>query len=206
MRQDAKRSYGSSRSHCWPAQPFCRRVSRPRCPPTRSPASSRAPNSRSSSTAPSAACTPPATNGKYEAWLDAWTELKDGQFSYEIVSERGSDTARGKVLRADAGARAGAGEQRRRPASRDLTRGQLRIHRGRPRRRRRARRPDQAAPQRRAARRRPRRAERRRRAASASKASCRRTRPSGPAWSTSSGATRASAACGCRSRPRRPRR
>jgi hypothetical protein len=38
-------------------------------------------------------------NGKYEAWLDAWTELKDGQFSYQIVSERGSDTARGKVLR-----------------------------------------------------------------------------------------------------------
>jgi hypothetical protein len=38
-------------------------------------------------------------NGKYEAWLDAWTELKDGQFSYEIVSERGSDIARGKVLR-----------------------------------------------------------------------------------------------------------
>jgi hypothetical protein len=38
-------------------------------------------------------------NGKYEAWLDAWTELKDGRFSYEIVSERGSDTARSKVLR-----------------------------------------------------------------------------------------------------------
>lgn len=38
-------------------------------------------------------------NGKYEAWLDAWTELKDGQFSYQIVSERGSDMARGKVLR-----------------------------------------------------------------------------------------------------------
>jgi hypothetical protein len=38
-------------------------------------------------------------NGKYEAWLDAWTELKDGQFSYQIVSERGSDTARNKVLR-----------------------------------------------------------------------------------------------------------
>jgi hypothetical protein len=38
-------------------------------------------------------------NGKYEAWLDAWTELKDGRFSYEIVSEKGSDTARGKVLR-----------------------------------------------------------------------------------------------------------
>jgi len=38
-------------------------------------------------------------NGKYEAWLEAWTELKDGRFSYEIVSERGSDVARGKVLR-----------------------------------------------------------------------------------------------------------
>jgi hypothetical protein len=38
-------------------------------------------------------------NGKYEAWLDAWTELKDGRFTYEIVSERGSDTARCRVLR-----------------------------------------------------------------------------------------------------------
>ena len=38
-------------------------------------------------------------SGKYDAWLEAWTELKDGRFSYEIVSERGSDTARGKVLR-----------------------------------------------------------------------------------------------------------
>jgi hypothetical protein len=38
-------------------------------------------------------------NGKYEAWLDAWTELKDGRFSYEIVSERGSEIARSKVLR-----------------------------------------------------------------------------------------------------------
>jgi hypothetical protein len=37
---------------------------------------------------------------KYEAWLDAWTELKDGRFSYRIVSERGSDTVRSKVLRA----------------------------------------------------------------------------------------------------------
>jgi hypothetical protein len=37
---------------------------------------------------------------KYEAWLEAWTELKDGRFSYEIVSERGSDTVRTKVLRA----------------------------------------------------------------------------------------------------------
>ena len=38
-------------------------------------------------------------NGKYEAWLEAWTELKDGQFTYQIVSERGSDMARSKVLR-----------------------------------------------------------------------------------------------------------
>jgi hypothetical protein len=37
--------------------------------------------------------------GKYEAWLEAWTELKDGRFSYEIVSERGSDTTRSRVLR-----------------------------------------------------------------------------------------------------------
>jgi len=36
---------------------------------------------------------------KHEAWLDAWTELKDGRFSYEIVSERGSETVRAKVLR-----------------------------------------------------------------------------------------------------------
>jgi len=37
---------------------------------------------------------------KYEAWLDAWTELKDGRFSYEVVSERGSDAVRARVLRA----------------------------------------------------------------------------------------------------------
>jgi hypothetical protein len=42
-----------------------------------------------------------ATNkGGHEAWLEAWTELNDGKFSYEIVSERGSDMVRGKVLRA----------------------------------------------------------------------------------------------------------
>ena len=35
---------------------------------------------------------------KHEAWLDAWTELKNGRFSYEIVSERGSETVRSKVL------------------------------------------------------------------------------------------------------------
>jgi hypothetical protein len=38
-------------------------------------------------------------SGKYEAWLEAWTELNDGRFSYQIVSERGSDSARSKVLR-----------------------------------------------------------------------------------------------------------
>jgi hypothetical protein len=35
----------------------------------------------------------------HEAWLEAWTELKDGRFTYEIVSERGSEMVRGKVLR-----------------------------------------------------------------------------------------------------------
>src|SRR3982751_2166119 len=39
-------------------------------------------------------------SSKYEAWLDAWTELKDGKFTYEIVAERGSDTVRSKVLHA----------------------------------------------------------------------------------------------------------
>jgi hypothetical protein len=39
-------------------------------------------------------------SAKYEAWLEARTELKDGRFSYEIVSERGSDMVRSKVLRA----------------------------------------------------------------------------------------------------------
>ncbi len=37
---------------------------------------------------------------KHEAWMEAWTELKDGQFTYQIVSESGSDTIRGRVLRA----------------------------------------------------------------------------------------------------------
>ena len=41
-----------------------------------------------------------SANSKYEAWLDAWTELKDGKFSYQIVSERGSDTVRNRVLHA----------------------------------------------------------------------------------------------------------
>jgi hypothetical protein len=35
-----------------------------------------------------------------EAWLEAWTELKNGRFQYQIVSERGSDTIRTRVLRA----------------------------------------------------------------------------------------------------------
>jgi hypothetical protein len=39
-------------------------------------------------------------NAKYEAWLEAWTELKDGRFSYQIVSEKGSEAVRGRVLRA----------------------------------------------------------------------------------------------------------
>lgn len=34
-----------------------------------------------------------------EAWLEAWTELKGGRFDFEIVTERGSDTIRSKVLR-----------------------------------------------------------------------------------------------------------
>jgi hypothetical protein len=37
---------------------------------------------------------------KQEAWLEAWTELNDGRFDYEIVSEKGSDTIRNRVLRA----------------------------------------------------------------------------------------------------------
>src|SRR3954453_4228560 len=37
--------------------------------------------------------------GDHEAWLEAWTELKDGRFSYQVVSEKGSDTVRTKVLR-----------------------------------------------------------------------------------------------------------
>jgi hypothetical protein len=34
-----------------------------------------------------------------EAWLEAYTELKDGQFAYRIISERGSDMIRSRVLR-----------------------------------------------------------------------------------------------------------
>lgn len=39
-------------------------------------------------------------SSKYEAWVDAVTELKNGKFSYQIVSERGCDTTRSRVLRA----------------------------------------------------------------------------------------------------------
>jgi hypothetical protein len=35
-----------------------------------------------------------------EAWIEVWTELDDQGFRYEIVSERGSDYARNKVLKA----------------------------------------------------------------------------------------------------------
>jgi hypothetical protein len=35
-----------------------------------------------------------------EGWLDAWTELDAHGFRYSIVSERGSDTVRNKVLKA----------------------------------------------------------------------------------------------------------
>src|SRR5262245_11009352 len=35
-----------------------------------------------------------------EGWLDAWTEYDGRGFRYEIVSERGSDSVRNKVLRA----------------------------------------------------------------------------------------------------------
>lgn len=34
-----------------------------------------------------------------EGWLEAWTELEDGVFRYEVVSERGSDYVRNKVLK-----------------------------------------------------------------------------------------------------------
>jgi len=37
---------------------------------------------------------------KHEAWMEAWTELKNGQFSYTIVSETGSEAIRARVLRA----------------------------------------------------------------------------------------------------------
>jgi hypothetical protein len=42
-----------------------------------------------------------ATNEKFnqEAWLEAWTEFDETGFRYEIVSERGSEYVRNKVLR-----------------------------------------------------------------------------------------------------------
>ena len=42
-----------------------------------------------------------AVNEKFnhEAWLEAWTELDQNGFRYQIVSERGSETIRNKVLR-----------------------------------------------------------------------------------------------------------
>ena len=42
-----------------------------------------------------------AVNEKFnhEAWLEAWTELDEHGFRYEIVSERGSETIRNKVLK-----------------------------------------------------------------------------------------------------------
>ena len=39
-------------------------------------------------------------NFSHEAWLDARTELKNGRFEYCVVSERGSETIRNRVLRA----------------------------------------------------------------------------------------------------------
>jgi hypothetical protein len=36
----------------------------------------------------------------HEGWLEAWTELDGRTFRYEIVSERGSDTIRNRVLKA----------------------------------------------------------------------------------------------------------
>ena len=43
-----------------------------------------------------------AATGKlnHEGWMEAWTELEGNTFRYEIVSERGSETIRKKVLRA----------------------------------------------------------------------------------------------------------
>jgi hypothetical protein len=43
-----------------------------------------------------------AENEKFgqEGWLEAWTELDEGGFRYQVVRERGSDYVRDKVLRA----------------------------------------------------------------------------------------------------------
>jgi hypothetical protein len=40
-----------------------------------------------------------AVNDRFnqEAWLEAWTEVKNGRFSYEIVNEKGSEMARKRV-------------------------------------------------------------------------------------------------------------
>jgi hypothetical protein len=42
-----------------------------------------------------------AKNEKFnqEAWIDAWTELDEGAFTFEITNERGSEYIRTKVLR-----------------------------------------------------------------------------------------------------------
>jgi len=37
---------------------------------------------------------------KHEAWMEARTELKNGHFSYDILSESGSETIRARVMRA----------------------------------------------------------------------------------------------------------
>ena len=37
---------------------------------------------------------------KQEGWMEVWTELDGRTFSYEIVSERGSETIRNKVMKA----------------------------------------------------------------------------------------------------------
>jgi len=36
---------------------------------------------------------------RQEAWLDAWTELSEAGFAYQILSERGSEQIRNRVLR-----------------------------------------------------------------------------------------------------------
>lgn len=39
-------------------------------------------------------------NMNHEGWMDAWTELDGRGFRYQVVSERGSGTIRGRVLKA----------------------------------------------------------------------------------------------------------
>src|SRR5688572_17698323 len=36
----------------------------------------------------------------HEGWMDAWTELDAKGFRYQVISERGSGTIRGRVLKA----------------------------------------------------------------------------------------------------------